>query len=317
MNRNTPITTIVVSLSGGKDSTAVVLLALEYAAKHNCRVIFVFADTGNEHEITLAYLFDYLAPRLGVEISIVRADFSKDIARKRIYCAEKWPGKGVPDDIIQRAIAALVSTGIPFLDLCIWKGRFPSRKAQFCTQELKRYPMDAFMGDLLADGPLESWRGIRRDESQNRKDAKSEEMTPEGWKVVHPIVDWTAQRTVDFVISHGVELNPLYSQGMKRVGCMPCINCGKDELLEIARRFPAHIDRIREWESLVAEASKRGFSTFFATDTDGTETDAEIAAKGRIDQRVEWAKTSRGGVSYDLERFMPPSECSSVYGLCE
>ena len=31
------------------------------------------------------------------------------------------------------------------LDLCIWKGRFPSRKAQFCTSELKTMPLVEYL----------------------------------------------------------------------------------------------------------------------------------------------------------------------------
>lgn len=61
----------------------------------------------------------------------------------------------------------------------------------------------------------------------------------------------------------GIEPNPLSSQGMSRVGCMPCINCKKDELREIALRFPEVIDRISRWEQIVAQAAKRGAASFF------------------------------------------------------
>ena len=70
----------VVSVSGGKDSTALLLLALERGANP----IAVFADTGHEHPLTYEYL-DYLRSVLGVEIRAVRADFTKDFARKRAY----------------------------------------------------------------------------------------------------------------------------------------------------------------------------------------------------------------------------------------
>lgn len=291
------------------------LLMMDKHPRENCR--FLFLDTDNEDQAVYDHR-DHLAQELGIAIDTRKADFTDEIARKRRYVEEKWPGKGVPDDIVQRAIKALVPTGNAFLDLCIWKGRFPSRMAQFCTQELKARPANAYMLDLMSAGnSVESWRGIRRDESQNRKNAQAEEWAAEGWKIVHPIVDWTAQQTVDFVLSRGIKLNPLYSLGASRVGCMPCINENKDGLLNIAMRKPEHIDRIEEWERLVADASKRGFATFFATATDGSETDAEIAHKGSIRQRVEWAKTSHGGKAYDLERFMPPPSCSSVYGLCE
>lgn len=106
-------------------------------------------------------------------------------------------------------------------------------------------------------------------------------------------------------------VNPLYTQGMGRVGCLPCINCSKDELREIATRFPEAIEQIRRFESLVSQASKRAQATFFHH-SDGYEA-------GRIDQMVEWAKTSRGGVQYDIFFVQPgePTGCSSSYGLCE
>lgn len=311
-----PESLAVVSVSGGKDSTATALLALD---QHRGQCRFVFADTGNEHPLTLGYLRDYLPTKLGHPIETVRADFSRQIAGKRAYVETKWPEKGVPAEIVARALSVLHPTGNPFLDLCIWKGRFPSRKAQFCTQELKRYPLDAYLLDRIAehDGPVESWRGIRRDESQNRSDAQERELTAEGYWIVHPIVSWTAQQVVDSVIGRGVALNPLYTQGMRRVGCMPCINCGKDELLEISKRFPEHIDKIREWEALVCLAAKRGWTTFFTDSADEDETDAAIFDRLRVDARVKWAQTSRGGKQYDFTRMADGPSCSSIYGLCE
>ena len=305
----------VVSISGGKDSTATALLAMDRMGRENCR--FVFADTGNEHELTLEYVNDYM-PQVFGEVITVKADFTRQIAGKRLFVKTKWPEKGVPQNIIDRALSVLHVTGNPFLDLCTWKGRFPSRKAQFCTQELKRRPLDAYMMDLLSEGwDLSSWRGIRRDESQNRKDAKDSERAAEGWMIEHPIAAWTAQQTVDFVLERGVLLNPLYTRGMKRVGCMPCINCSKDELLEISKRFPEHIDRIREWEAIVSMAAKLGFTTFFGDAAEEGETNEQIVNRLNVDARVRWAGTAFGGRQQDFIRLESGEACSSVYGLCE
>lgn len=309
----------VVSVSGGKDSTACAILALERHPKDEVRL--VFADTGNEHELTLGYL-DYLADALGVKIDTVRADFAHHIERKRQFVAEKWAEKGVPQEKIDRALAVLTPTGNPYIDMCIWKGRFPSRRAQFCTQELKIYPLGEYQMDLVDTyGAVESWQGVRRDESLARANAAEREDLGGGITVYRPIVDWTAQQTVDYSLAAGIKLNPLYSLGMSRVGCMPCINCRKGELNEIALRFPEVIDRIEEWERLVTEASKRGAATFFAARTDATADDydaAEWAASRGIRERVEWSKTSRGGTQYDLLRSTDePPACASAYGLCE
>src|SRR3974390_120351 len=121
----------VVSVSGGKDSTASALLALERHGHADVRL--VFADTGNEHELTIEYVTGYLPRVLDHPIEVVRAEFASQIAHKREYVLTHWLEKGVPQDAVDRAVAALVPTGNPYLDLCLWKGRFPSRRAQFST----------------------------------------------------------------------------------------------------------------------------------------------------------------------------------------
>ena len=122
----------VISVSGGKDSTAMWLVAIESGVNH----IPVFADTGHEHPLTYDYL-DYLESRLG-KITRVKADFTDRIANKREYVKTKWREEGVSETIINDALEVLQPTGNPFLDMCIWKGRFPSTRARFCTQHLKR-----------------------------------------------------------------------------------------------------------------------------------------------------------------------------------
>ena len=129
-----------------------------------------------------------------------------------------------------------------------------------------------------------------------------------------PILDWTAEDCFAMHKKHGINHNPLYEQGMGRVGCMPCINCRKDELLEISKRFPEAIDRIRQWEDTVKMASKRKGATFFAAPSD----DPEWSAQQTIDVFVEWSKTSRGGTQYDFLRVQNDGPlCTSIYGLCE
>ncbi len=99
---------------------------------------------------------------------------------------------------------------------------------------------------------------------------------------------------------------------------MPCINCQKDELREIAMRWPEEIDRVEEWERIVSECAKRGASTLrhLSFGTEGLSL-AEIYAKSGIRAAVAWSMTSRGGRQFDLERAIPSPACSSVYGLCE
>ena len=76
----------IVSVSGGKDSTAMLLLAIEREVP-NLRA--VFADTDNEHQITYDYLA-YLESATGVKIERYKADFSKRIRKKRHYGLAMW-----------------------------------------------------------------------------------------------------------------------------------------------------------------------------------------------------------------------------------
>ena len=307
----------IISVSGGKDSTALLLLAIERSTEN---MQAVFADTGNEHQQTYDYV-QYLHENV-FPIRRVAADFTQQIAGKREYVLTKWAEKGVSQADIDRAAAALVPTGNPFLDLCIWKGRFPSSKAAFCSEELKRNPIIRQVQNPLLDAgdDVVSWQGVRRDESLRRSTLPERELKlrredtgAELWNY-RPILDWTAADVFAMHDKHGIKKNPLYSQGMGRVGCMPCINCRKDELLEISRRFPEAIERIRMWEDAVKNASKRQAATFFSAPSD----DNEWSAQQTIDRRVEWAKTSRGGQQYDMLRVLEDAPlCSSIYGLCE
>lgn len=309
----------VVSLSGGKDSTALALLAIEREAPG---VRFVWADTGHEHPETVRYV-EYLdavfRDRYGLPgVDVVRADFRERIANKRKFVAQKWPEHGIPEDRVQKALEALRPTGNPFLDLCLWKGRLPSTRARFCTQELKHFPIAEYMAPLCSLDDVVSWQGVRRDESPSRRGLPEWDDDPLGWRIYRPLLDWTAKDVFAFHRRHNVAWNPLYEQGMRRVGCMPCIHAGKPELREIAKRFPAEVDRVERWERAVADASKRGLATFFASDKTPGDHVGETGVG--IRQVMEWSLTARGGRQGDLlhaaEAGDPPL-CSSVYGLCE
>ena len=311
------MTKVIVSMSGGKDSTAVALLAKEQGVD----AIYAFADTGHEHPETYEYV-TYLEGVLGITVQRVKADFSKDIERKRQVVQTKWRNDGVDEEFVQRALNALHPTGNPFLDLCIWKGRFPSTMARFCTDFLKVQPINnqVVFPAIKKYGHVESWHGVRADESLARSKLPERQMDDTGIEIVRPILNWTVEDVFAMHRKHNIEPNPLYKQGMGRVGCMPCINCRKEELRQISMRFPEQIERVAEWERIVAEASKRGAASFFTLrekDAVGLN-DEEFNKKASIHGRVEWSNTTRGGNQIDLVNVTEePAMCHSIYGLCE
>ena len=308
----------ILHTSGGKDSGAMVLFALELAERYGMEFECLFADTGNEHEITLDYLHEF-AHRTGVKITWVKADFSANIAKRRLFVEKS---DGYSDDVRERVLRHLQPTGNPFLDLCLWKGRFPSATKRYCTVELKILTArEQYIDPLLDAGHIvESWQGVRAEESAERAALPKRSVEDEGLTIVRPLLHWPVEKVLGIHRRHNVPLNPLYKLGMFRVGCMPCIMARKDEIYRIASRFPHHIDRIREWERLVSQVSKIGGSTFFHKDgmSDDVKGSRElIARESGIDGMVRWSKTKYGGRQYSLLKTMPLPACQSEYGLCE
>jgi len=355
----------IVSVSGGKDSTATRLVAMERGVD----VRMVFADTQHEHDETYRYL-DYLETVFG-PIQRVRADFARLMAGKRRYIEAhwfddltagregvwQWRGTGpapdhqppAPRDVyrsamldgwkwvqairpwtadrarahVAEALDVMQPTGNAFLDLCIWKGRFPSTRRRFCSEELKHNPIrDQIYEPLHADGlVVVSWQGVRAAESASRAYLDVVDQPSADVIVYRPIITWTAEDVFAIHRKHGVRWNPLYEQGMGRVGCMPCINASKREMAEIARRWPKVIDWLERMEAEASKSSKYAISTFgdlrkihpdFNYDTS-----ENLKDEHGIRAYVAWAQTSRGGRQWGLDLAPPVSECSSIYHLCE
>ena len=360
----------VVSVSGGKDSDVTLKIALARCRRES--VIAIFCDTCNEDQAVYDHL-DYLEDFHGIKIVRLKADFTDEFPRKRMFIARDvrtrreydlapaFDATGAPipkrdatgsivtrkvkragvelDEPIQklqkvgggrrvrwsnkakrRALAALHPTGNAFLDLCMLKGRFPSRKAQFCTEELKRNIAVEFQLGLMDAGyRVISWQGVRRDESDARKNAKKMERVGRRLWIFRPIVEWTAARVFEQIAACGARPNRLYYEGCDRVGCMPCINSKKHEIRSTAARRPHHIARIAEWELKVSACSKRGFSTFFhKVDDVAHEAPITVFSRSKIEKVIEWAKTTRGGRQFDLLAGVDDANgCSSSYGLCD
>lgn len=314
----------IVNISGGKDSTATYLLAIERGRPFRA----VWADTAHENQVTVDFIKDLPRKTGGPEIEAVRADFTERMAKKRAFIEKKWAEHGVPADRIERALEVIQPTGNPFLDLCLWKGRFPSTGAQFCTQHLKVEPVEKHvLTPALERGDVVQWLGIRRAESRRRADTprvrRVRWIEPKRSLIYFaPIAHWDWNAVFWMHERHGIDPNPLYGLGASRVGCWPCIHARKSELKLIGQHDPEAIAKLMEWEALVADASKRGAATFFASDT--TPEGAAAAKRGetgtaggyqypRADEVFEWAKTGRGGRQYQM--FEPA--CASEYGMCE
>ncbi len=200
----------VLAYSMGKDSTATALYLMAQGIPFRA----VYCDTGWEHPLTEWYK-SYINETL----------FSGELITIR---SEVYPNG--------------------MRDLIRKKGRVPSAKSSFCTEQLKVLVMKEWLQTQEVDVV---YQGIRAAESTKRK-----EMPEQEWsdvydaEVVRPIFNWSAKEVFAIHKLYDVEPNPLYKKGASRVGCFPCVMVNHGELSRMQRSFPEVWERAIELEKI-------------------------------------------------------------------
>ena len=233
---------VIVPVSGGKDSTACLTIALKRYDKKD--VIPVFYDTGWEHEATYKYLRTL-----------------EDHFRINIY----------------RTVGGKRGKTLPELIKSI--GKFPYGLGRFCTMYLKQYAFKDWYKDFLYDGKqcYEVWFGMRTGEGHQRarkyKDFDPGELYdmadlfPRRYNkklratlsVRLPILDWTTEDVFSFLKQEGIPINPLYDEGTNdRVGCYPCMLAGRgvQEKMLATPFGQKRLAEIKELEEAIGEKYK-------------------------------------------------------------
>jgi 3'-phosphoadenosine 5'-phosphosulfate sulfotransferase (PAPS reductase)/FAD synthetase len=193
---------VVVPLSGGKDSQACLMLALKEHKPEN--VLALFCDTGFEHPITYAHV-DRIVKETGVQHVKLSAGTVLDVCTKY----KRFPGGGARHCTDELKI----------------------RPSNFFYQEFGK-----------AQGTFEVWYGMRSDESKEREaryrgtlstdtyapheilNKYPKRLAKLGVRFRLPVIDWSTSEI--FELLNGNE-NPLYSSGFDRVGCFPCLAGGE------------------------------------------------------------------------------------------
>lgn len=333
----------ILSVSGGKDSTAAYILAVELFGKD---FLAIMGDTGNEHPVTLNYVRNLHTMVGGPQVIIVQRDFATEIRgkRKRLIADAKkaldvWKEADLLDVLTKGMVEEYnsllyrarncVPSGNPFLDMMLWKGRAPSAAAQFCTEAVKLWPIHVYMEENY---PLDEWvmyTGLRAGESEARSRRQPFEYNDYfDCDSVNPMIYSSREDVFALLESKGIPPNPLYALGYNRVGCFPCIHSNKNEL-ELLPEWAW--DKLDEWERRIGR-------TWFAPDTmppppamkaELKKANGDPEAIKRIKLKYlptianvrQWCKTKRGGVQYDVFKMQSETAdapaCMSTWGICE
>lgn len=208
-----PSENIVISFSGGKDST--VTADLTVRALSNPSLVHIFGDTTLEFPLTIEY-----AKRF-------RRDNPKAIFKT---------AKNKEQD---------------FYEVCEDIGP-PARMLRWCCSMFKTGPITRVLNSLYRDKEILTFYGIRKNESvsrskYNRVENSAESVKIQKQKVASPIFLWKDIDVWLYILGEGIDFNDAYRLGYDRVGCWCCPNNNERAQLLSRIYMPEQAKKWREF----------------------------------------------------------------------
>lgn len=185
-----PSENIVISFSGGKDST--VTADLTVRALSNPSLVHIFGDTTLEFPLTIEY-----------------AKRFRENNPKAIFKTAKNKEQD-------------------FYKVCEDIGP-PARMLRWCCSMFKTGPITRVLNSLYLDMDILTFYGIRKNESvsrskYNRVENNAESVKIQKQKVASPIFHWKDLDVWLYILGEGIDFNDAYRLGYDRVGCWCCPN---------------------------------------------------------------------------------------------
>lgn len=223
---------IVVCVSGGKDSSALMLYALEHFPFN--KISFVHAVIDIDHKETIG------------TVRAQAAFFNKPLIEVTAKHAD-----GSTKGFISKLLSARTDreTGEKKENL------FPDMCNRWCTSELKLAPIWSHIRTLK--GSTLVLIGERRDESSQRSKLEAirpnEKLSKAGRTVVDfsPILDMSESDVWSEIHQSGMPVHPCYAQGFSRASCAICIFSSDKEIALAAKTQPEIVSLYVEAESKI------------------------------------------------------------------
>lgn len=215
-----PIENIVLSFSGGKDSTVTADLAVK--ALGEPKLVHIFGNTTLEFPLTIEY-----AQRF-------RSDNPLSIFRTAINREQN------------------------FYDVCDDIGP-PARMMRWCCSMFKTGPITRVLNRYYRDINILTFYGIRKCESvsrskYNRVEDNAESVKIQKQKVASPIFYWMDIDIWLYILGERIDFNEAYRLGYDRVGCWCCPNNNERAQFLSSIYMP---EQYRKWHSFLVDFAKR------------------------------------------------------------
>ena len=215
----------IVSLSGGKDSTAMLLMMIEKKMPID---LVIFCDTGLEFPEMYEHL-DKLESETGIQITRLKAKHSFEHYFSQHHINRK-DYKGFCDKF---------GTG--------YEGYgWPGPKQRWCTSRLKDTPREQFLSPLREKYNIIEYIGIAADEKY-RLDRKRNQNKNH----IHPLVEWnmTEADCLKLCYERGYDWGGLYNK-FHRVSCWCCPLQSLKELRILWNDYPELWAQLKRWDKM-------------------------------------------------------------------
>lgn len=215
-----PDENLVVSFSGGKDSTVTADLAVR--ALSNPYLVHIFGDTTLEFPSTIEY------------------------------------GKRFRDNHPLAIFKVAKNYEQDFYDVAKVIGP-PARTMRWCCSMFKTGPISRAFKGLFGDERILTFYGIRKNESvsrskYNRIEDSAESVKIQRQKVASPIFYWNDCDVWLYILSEGIDFNDAYRFGYERVGCWMCPNNNPRAQFLSQIYMPEQSER---WRSFLVDFARR------------------------------------------------------------
>ena len=208
----------IVSFSGGKDSTAMLLRMID-EGWHIDQIVFINIKATNDMGAEFPYMYEYIEKvdkycrdKIGIGITIV--DHPLGLSFEDYFYRKKAKGKNIGQIY-----------------------GFPYTLGAWCNSRLKMIPIDNYFN---SQGKHKRYIGIAHDEPRRIEKLEENEIAPlDIWKM-------TENDCLEYLREKGFH-NKLYDD-FKRLGCWFCPKQNLQSLKVLYKKYPKMWQKLLEWD---------------------------------------------------------------------